>query len=456
MPINSTHPEYNEHLDAIKRTQDALEGEVQEYVPRKTSLNQQQNDIFRGRASYYNVVERTTMALVGALTRKPCTVQGVYGGEPVISKGDSIEQMIQTCYADLLTSGRVGILCDYDEVNGTPYLVQYCSEHIINWCEDYIILEECFYGKDEKDPYVITEISRYRELYLDENGLYGVRIWEPMPGGKQFQVVEQYEPMVRGQRLTYIPFVCVTPYDVSTNICNPPLFTLANINIEHFVLSASLAHVAWVLASPTPVLVGELQDDTSTIGLGGDKFIHMRTGGSASFLEFKGQGTTFLLDMLKQKEAQMFSLGSRLLQFKAGVESSDALQIRLGAEGASLTTMANALQEGLTKILEIYNSWWMVTEGELLVELNKDFTPALMSPEEIKTLLALFQNNVITIDTLLQRLYEGEIVDDPIEEATQLGMDTTEMVADQQMQMDPNNPNVPENSSMESEAGSGT
>lgn len=418
MPINNTHPEYDRHIAAVTKTRDAFEGDVQQYVPKKESQTNAQYDVFRTRASFYNVVERTTIALTGALTRKPAMFEGIAGDEPVIDGAESLEELVQLSYAELLVGGRVGYLCDYDEVSSTPYICMYRSEDIINWSSSFIVLMEHFYGQDDKDPYKTVAMRKYRELYMD-NGVYSVRVWVEKSKDK-FEVAEQYQPTIRGTTINQIPFVCVNAFDNELKMVKPPLNTLSNINVEHFTLQCQLAHIAWVLSSPTPVIVGDLQEETTSIGLGGDKFIHLRAGGDAKYMEFSGAGSTFVLDQSKQKELQMFSLGSRLLQYKAGVESSDALQIRLGAEGAALTTIANSLEDGLEAILQVYNTWSM-SSVEVEVDLNKDFSPSAMTPDQIRILLEMYSKEVITLETLMKRLYEGEIVDDIEEEINALG-----------------------------------
>jgi hypothetical protein len=410
MPINSKHPDFDEYEEAAELVNDCLEGDVVEYIPKKESQTQAQYEKFRKRPSFYNVVERTASALVGALTRKPARLEGVAGEIPNMEDGDNFEEFIQEAYSTLLAEGRMGILVDFDEENNQPYLVTYPGTSIINWCEDFIIIEECYYGSDPKDKYEIKEMQRYRELTLDEAGIYTVNIWEEVSKDR-YEITQVIQPMVRGAYLTEIPFTWVNQYDTTDDLRKPPLFTLAQINVEHFVLQAGLAHMAWVLASPTPTIIGDLQGDETTIGLGGDKFIHLRAGGSAQYMEFSGTGADFVLSLANQKEVQMFSLGSRLLQYKAGVESSDALQIRLGAEGASLMTMRNALNAGLTKALTFYNQWFSSTVVPV-VDLNSDFSPANMTPQEITSLLQLYAAGAITLDIVLKRLYEGEIVDE--------------------------------------------
>ena len=81
--------------------------------------------------------------------------------------------------------------------------------------------------------------------------------------------------------------------------------------------------------------------------------------------------------------------------------------------------VAVALEEGLEQAFNICNMWSGVSV-EVEVELNKDVSPSIIDPQQVASLLALYQQNIITLDTLLQRLYEGEIVDSVEEEKEML------------------------------------
>lgn len=413
MPITTKHPEFESHVADIEKTQSAVNGNVREYVPRRESQTAAQYKKFIDRPSYYNVTERTAMAVVGALTRKPAMLEGL--DELRVSGMESLEQFIQTSYMELLTGGRCGWLVDIDD-DGIPYVTSYHSTAIVNWCSEFIVLREWYYAPDEKDRYTIKQKCRYRELYLDDDGLYAVRVWCEKAKNR-WEVEEEIVPLVRGQRLDYIPFVSANPYDVSLSPVKPPLYTVACINIEHFILQACMSHVTWVLSFPVPTISGDLQDSTqSKIGFGGDHFLHLTQGSTATFLEFSGSGAKVIQEQIKEKEMQMFTLGGRMLQFKNGVESSDALQMRLGSENTSMFIVAQTLQEALNRVAAIYSSMLLTAEDDVEIRLNMDFTPAVLSPQEMAGLLQMYQAGVITLDTLLHRLYEGEIVTDVDEE----------------------------------------
>lgn len=433
MPIQSTHPEYEEHKELVERTEDAYEGDVKEYIPRLKGTTTKEHEEYTSRAAYYNVVERTLVALVGALTRKPHQLDGVYEDEPLIVGAESFAEFVQQCYASVLLGGRIGVMCDYSNEWDAPYLLKYNTENITNWSDDMIVLKEYYYAADPNDKYNTIERCRYRELFLDENGFYTVNIWEQEANADgsytvtkrtKWYLADTIEPTYRGKRLEFIPFEIITPYDTSDDVCKPPLHVIADINIEHYKLATDIAHGAHFVALPTPVIIGELMSDAKEMAIGGKTIWQIQQGGDAKYLEFSGAGLSFLLELQREKETQMYNLGSRMLQYKAGVESSDALQIRLGAEGASLMAIAHSTQYGLTKILEAYNLWNGVSEGQVECVLNTDFSPVGMSSDTMRSLIEAYNQGVISLDTLMKRLYEGEIIDDVEDEKAALANET--------------------------------
>ena len=432
MAINSLHPLYQQAHPFIKRTVDVYNGDVHDYIPRLAGQSQTEYDAYRTRSSFYNVVERTLAALVGALTRRPHTIENVVGDDPYFYGNVGSDEFVAGCYNDILKTGRVGILVDYDDVAQHPYITSYSGENIINWGDGFIVLAENYFGPDPEDHYNQILLTRYRELMLSEEGFYAVRIWEQKQGTygtnqkPQYEIVDVIEPMIRGQRLTAIPFTVVNPGSIGIQfVAKPPLSTMADINLDHFKIAVDIGHGAHYIALPTPYIAGDLANEASSIRIGSDQFIHLAPGGSVGYLEFTGAGMNFLMTLQTSKEEQMYSLGSRMLQYKKGVESSDSLQIRLGAESASLVGIAIALEEGLWQALYHYNMW-MGFDTEPEVVLNKDVSPTVIDPQQVSSLLALYQQGVITLDTLLQRLYEGEIVDDPNEEKENVGVNEGE------------------------------
>jgi hypothetical protein len=412
MPVNSRHPEYEAIYERYKTTTHAVDGNVKEYVPRLSGQTEKEHESYVGRAAYYNVTERTLNSLVGALLRKPFTLEG--STEPPFTTAVNFEEFLQSCYLELLQGGRIGLLVDYDESLGSPKLVSYSSQNLINWTDQFVVIEECVLQPDPDDEFKLRNVQRWRELRLNEEGLYEVRLWTKAGPNSKPVITEILEPTARGKRLDFIPFYWVNARDNTPVPVSPPLFGLASLNIQHFCTAVDLAHGLHKLALPSAVLIGDLVsadplNPPREIKVGGDEFIHLTQGSDAKYLEFSGAGLNAIQAQINHLEEQMFQAGSRLLTNKGGVESAEALRLRAGSETAVLNTLANALENGLNAALEVYALWGGEAKS---IKLNRDFTESQMDPAELKVLLETYAAGVITLETLLTRLFEGEIVSD--------------------------------------------
>ena len=367
-----------------------------------------------GRAPYYNVTDRSVHALLGALMRKSYVMNNVANDTPVTDE-TNFNEFLQCAYRTLLTQSRIGLHVDYDNALKSPKLIQYQSEHIINWSPTYIVLREDRLVQDPNDEYEHIVVEGYRELRLNE-GLYEVRLWDKV-GTKKYVIREVIEPLVRGKRLTFIPFWFVTPFDNSMALYQPMVYPLAELNVHHFRFSVGEAHGLHYLGLPQPWLAGEITggDPNSTtpksLAIGTTKAWHLAEGSTVGYLEFSGAGLGAIAAKLGVLEEQMYSSGSRLLTTKRGIESAEALQLRSGSESATLVSLAQALEQGLVKALTFYNEW-AGSSAIPELSLNKDFTAAVLDPAQIKALLELHLAGTITLETLLTRLYDGEIVAD--------------------------------------------
>lgn len=421
MPVNSQHPLYTANHDAITRNEAAISGDVKQerFVPLLSGQSRAEWNRYINRASYFNVTERTLLALVGAATRKPHEIQGA---DDVYTASGTFTEFVQQSIRYLLAQARMGIWVDFNEATQTPQLILYPSASIINWSADFIVLEEHVTEASKTDRFLIKTVPQWRVLELDENGLYRVSIHRKV-GQRIVEVGEASEPMIRGSRLDYIPFYFCTPYDTSDAIYNAPLSSLADLNIDHFRVTVDLKHGMHFTALPQPWIAGTLAggdpNDVAprTLAIGTDNVWQLGTDTTVGYLEFSGAGLGMLKDYLKDLEGQMYAAGSRLLTSKNGVESVEALQLRAGAEGAALVTVVHSLQNCLNQALATYGAW---LGNEVAVALNTDFTAASLDPATIKALIELYGNGVITLETFVQRLYDGEVIDNVAEELSRL------------------------------------
>jgi len=411
MPINSKHPEFDVTKSTL--TNDAFSGNVLDCIPRLTGQTDQEYKDYRERAAFFNVVKRTCKALVGAITRKPYTTN-IDTDDINISGGLNFDEFINNILEQIKIGGRIGLLADFDDSRGEPTIISYTNKRIVNWREDndkliLVVLEEPYYKPKDNDPYEVEIVNRYRELLLLED-VYTVRVWEQSTN-KSWRVTEEYIPSHRGKTFDHIPFVCINTTDTTNEPKEPTLYTLAAINIAHFKNSTDLEHAAHYTALPQPYIAGGVDGDASELPIGTFSVWQLTEGSTADYLEFSGKGIGTLQEMMRHKEEQMSAIGSRLLQEKKGVEATETLRIKQGGETATLVNLVGAVESGLQTILTHYQMW-NGKETEIEFEMNKDFTPTRLSPQEIKSLMDAVVAGTISQETFLQNLYDGEIVDD--------------------------------------------
>ena len=426
MPIDSLHPNYNDAWETV--TTNAFAGDVLDYIPRLVGQSKVEYNAYRERATYFNVTRRTAYALVGALLRKP--YESNVETDDVKIYGDlSFDEFLAETILGVMTSGRMGLLCDYNDETGSPYIVSYPNCTITNWRMnnndelEFVILREDKYDQKPDDPYAVEHKVCYRELTVID-GAYTVRIWH-QTHGKQWEITEEYVPSYRGSPLTFIPFVFINSVDTTPKVCEPTLYNLGQINISHFRTSADIEHAAHFTALPQPYISGALANDKTELPIGTFDVWQLEEGSTTGYLEFSGSGISSLQDIQKHKEDQMGAIGTRMLQDKKGVESVEALRIRQGSESATLVALASAVENGFEMVLAFYDIW-NGGDGNVDFMTNKDFSPATMSPQEMKTLMEAYLAGTISQDTFLTNLFEGEIVNDVDEEKAKLSKEEEE------------------------------
>jgi len=403
--ITTTHPDFDRSF--ADKCICTYMGNVVDFIPKLKKQTNIEYENYRSRGSFYNVLQRTTSAVIGAMTRKPCRIDGM--DTPLVVGNLSFDELLNIIFKDILLTGRCGLFVDYDEEHNLPYINQYNNNHIINWFDDFIVLKEHYMERDDHNRYKLNTKTCYRELIIDDDGYLTVNIWKAV--NKKFEIVDTLTPTNRGVRLDHIPFVFVNAFNTTTEFHKPVLLNLTELNISHFKSSVDVEHAAHFTALPQPYMSGELKQHQAELAIGTNEVWMLEQDAKVGYLEFSGDGIGSVMDLMTMKESQMSSIGSRLLQSKKGVESVESLQLRSGAENATLNSIVTSVENGLKTVFNHINHWNNI-DVEFEFELNKDFTSNMISPQEISSLMDLLMSGAISQDTFLARLQEGEIIDD--------------------------------------------
>jgi len=415
---STPHPSYGDLARKANVSLDAFNGEVAEYIPSLVGQTSDEYKAYVGRAAYFNVVDRTAQALIGAMMRKPYTTTNL--AQFPLTDQSSIDTFLQYSIRSVLLGGKIGMLVD--AVN-TPQgvrskIITYTATDIINWGDNFFVIKETVLMPDSNNRFSLIPVTTYRELFLDEEGFYASQTWSKSNGNWFAELNPQL--LVSGLPIEYVPLWVANPYDNTDAVYTPPLFTQASLNIQWFKQAIDLAHYAHFMALPTPVIVGDLKswvDDagnnvTSEVYLGStSKPTQLTIGSTFEYMEVSGVSFKMLQDEMKNLEERMYIAGSRLLSVKKGVESVEALQVRSGSESAVLETITNTLESALTGALQLCAEIDRNMATNVSIRLNKDFTAAKMEPASVKSILDLYTASVITLDQALSALYEGEVIE---------------------------------------------
>ena len=440
--IDTKHKQYLAYQSKWNRCWVAIQGEDEvkaagsEYLYKLEGQSDDSYKSYKDRASFYAASGRTLDGLVGLAHRKepdsinwPASKMAYLEG--VTNKKAPLVDFVREVTNNVLGMGRFGVMLDIRPnamANEMPFMAGYATTSIINWrlASDLqtgkevavmVVLREESEEPDPENIYSTKTVTKYRELFIDEEGYYGVRVWENLAGSKDYMAGEVIYPFnSKQQKLTYIPFVPFNPKAPTWELVNPPILDIVNINMSHYRNSADLEHGRHFTALPTPWAAGFKVDGGSSLYIGSPyAWVSEDPGASAGFLEYTGQGLGALENALREKEGQMAILGARMLEEpKRAVEATDTHRIRHAGEQSVLATVVQSIESGFNILLGWVLDWTgqKPPTSDKLIELNTDFDIREISPEMLNTLFQLLQGSSISYDTFHYNLKKGELYPD--------------------------------------------
>lgn len=354
--------------------------------------------------------------------------------ENIDGQGNGLDQFVNDTIWDCSQTGYGAILVDApiaeglskkeaEENNLFPYMTYYRAEDIINSQFDIVgrrqVLVRCvlreIIEQQTVDKYTREEEVRYRVLELDENGYYKVTLCDEY----EVPISENY-PRKYGELMRYIPIYFLP----NTKPYKSMFKNLVDVNLSWYRKSADLEHGAHWTATPTPYALGyqpEIRYNEKgepiaekKLHLGARQFVMFPPSVTGvGFLEFSGSGLSILQSMMDADEERMAILGARIIsQEKKGVESAETARIHRASENSVLANFALECSRVITRVVKDYLEWTVGQEitDEIDVQINRDYETSRMNPQELTTLVALWQSGGISKRILFNNIKEGEII----------------------------------------------
>lgn len=444
MQVDTQHRQFSQYLPKWQRMRDCSDGQDAIYARGALYLERLEEETdsqYRARqkrAGFYNATWRTLGGLLGMMFRKAPTKvlpAGLDAYEPDIDMaGTSLETLARRIALEVLTVGRVGIMVDHPSVHGAtpitvkaaeelglrPLITTYRAESIVNWryrrvhnrwVLALVVLKEMV--SEPVDEFADEEIEQYRVLDLDEADQYRQRVFRRAKGKTgDWIVTQEFWPLMRGQKLAYVPFAILGTDGIDSELDEPPLIDLADANITHYMVRADRRHGLHYACVPTLMISGLTLQEGQSIYVGSTKaIIAPNAEANGSYIEPNGNALPEVRNELTDIKEEMAVLGARMLfAEKRAVEAAETAAIHRTGENSVLAALATAVSEGLEWALGVFRDW-AGASGEVVYQLNRDYNPAALDAALITAYLKAVQAGEMSSQTFYEQLQRADVAD---------------------------------------------
>ena len=361
-----------------------------------------------------NYVETTASTTKNIIFRKPIDLSGITSKLVLewsknINFTDSLNKFAKDLLVNRMIDGNTYLLVDrmafdedqtknaaqQSEDEKRPYFINVLRENVLN-------VEMDMYGN-------YTRVS-IREFYSEKVGTFGsksleqIKVWyndgkiEIWREDKLFDTI--------ATKLKVIPLIKIGSDE------NPPLYNQAKLNIQHMNRGSECSNYVRVGASPFLAVFGNLEggDKPKTLGINSGLKFSDKDQSDVKWIEMTGANYTIIKQEIEKLAEQMIRIA---VSFATDSANKTATQVeKESVDGESkLTDYSVEIEEGINKGLEYMQLFVEASLGENTISTNKDFDSAILTPEQVTNYLALYTQNVISLDKLLEVLMQGEYIE---------------------------------------------
>ena len=387
--------------------------------------------------------ERVLGGLAGMAMRKPPTAEVPAAMEADLENltldGTTLAGFAKDVLVEDLSTSWGGVMVDWSERWERPYQRLYCAESVFDWRIGYlggqpiptqVRLLEPVSTPDPEDEWREKAEKQIRVLQLvpdaemtaaspDEypfgrlvHRLFrlikdksGKESWTEIVGTVETSpgqvVTYPFTPVRRERPLGFIPFQPFNALNALWQCGRPALLNLINMILACYKNSADYEnsiHCAgvptlsvWGIKRPqagSPQSMGQIEIGPGRLISGEDP------AGHAEYVQTEGKGAAELKEAIADKKAEMATMAARLLlsRDRRVAETAEAQEIGFSADDASLTTVADAVEQALTNSCA-WHAWWggsyaTVDEAaeDVSIKLNREFLKQTIGADELNRL----------------------------------------------------------------------
>ena len=436
MSVSEKHPDLTAaRLDEWKLIENALEGESAikaagtAYLPCPASFKgKEQGDAYREykmRARFPAYLAPSVSAMMGVMHgqevgyQTPDNMKALR--ENIDGEGRSLERFHELLTRELLTYGRAGILVDAKPTSNqgelSTYLSIYKAPAIINWDNDFYVLDE---SGMQRDGFGWAKVERYRVLRLVD-GKYTQELYDKSVGQKEPELqgeIAAADPWRKG--IPRVPFTIANWHGLTNDVKAPPLIQVANEAVSAYQLNADLRLQLFMSGQATLVLTGSDEKDMQ-VEVGPNAAIFLPATGDvkadAKYVEPSGSGIRAHMDHIAQVAEEAQRAGARLFSEAPAHESGEAKRLRYRSETATLKGILNvscaAMERALRDAAMFLNiqgiDQIVVTPPETLID-------SVITPEVANALRYGVEAGIISNETYYEILSKSGLALPELEE----------------------------------------
>ena len=362
-------------------------------------------DAYKARAEFPEFMAVSVGAMVGVIHQREIQIEMpdamAYLMESADGQRTTLEDFHRAITRNLLVSGRYGLLADAPETQGMPFLSGYSGASIINWDEDFFVLDESGHVRVGFDWEARTA---HRVLQLD-NGRY-VQTYHD--GAAERDITPTG---LGGGALDRVPFAVANAKGVTSAIETPPLVGVARAARDVYQLSADQRLQLFMSGQETLVAINGPRP--TAVGAG---VVHEMTGaeGMAPDLKYVSpscSGITAHGEKIAERKEAAAQAGARMFeQASSGQESGDARRLRFQSETANLMTVAQSscalLERGLRDVAMMLRQ----NENDVVVKPPADLLDPTMDAQEVATLWGVVMQGGMSWPTFYERTQKGGVM----------------------------------------------
>lgn len=357
---------------------------------------------YKDRAEFMEIMGPSVGAMIGIIHDREIQIEMPdalnYLYENADGKRKTLNDFHRLITRNLLVTGRYGVLVDAPSAGGDPYLAGYKGQTLINWDDDFFVLDESEYIRDR---FTWKAVEQYRILEI-QDGQY-VQTFQSQ--GEETDIT----PTIQGGgRLARIPFTVASATDIGADVETPPLIGIARAAKAAYQLSADKRLQLYMSGQETLVAING--EAPSAVGAG---VVHEMHGSENITPDLKyvgpsGTGIEAHERAIERCEQSAMKAGARLFeQGYSKQESGEARRMRFKSETANLQTVAQSSCALLERALRDVAMMKGLNEADVIVTPPDDLLDNTVDPEQALKLWQIVKEGGLSYETFYEKMQKG-------------------------------------------------